>query len=103
MSQEQFATEIATALKRTIRNRRVHAKTIAIWTGANERTVKNWLSGVYGPSGDHLMILARHSDEVLSAILSMVGREELLPVVELGRLESRILDLLKLVRELIKS
>lgn len=102
MSQEQFATEIAAALKRTVANRHVQAKTIALWTGTNERTVKNWLSGAYGPSGDHLMVLARHSDEVLNAILTMVGHEELLPVIELAHLEARILDLLGLVRKLKK-
>ncbi len=96
MSQEQFATEIATALKRTVANRHIPVKTIALWTSTNERT------GAYGPSGDHLMVLARHSDEVLNAILMMVGHEELLPVIDLASLEARILDLLKLVRELMK-
>ncbi len=102
MSQEQFATEIAAALKRTVSSRQIQVKTIALWTGTNERTVKNWLSGAYGPSGDHLMVLARHSDEVLNAILMMVGHEELLPVIDLASLETRILDLLKLVRRLMK-
>jgi len=102
MSQEHFASEIAGALKRTIYDRHVQVKTIAAWTGANERTVKNWLSGLYGPSGDHLMILARHSDEVLAAMLSMVGREEMLPSIELADLEGRILKLLRLVRGLRK-
>jgi len=26
-------------------------KTVSGWTGANEKTVKNWFSGRYGPSG----------------------------------------------------
>jgi hypothetical protein len=45
------------------------------WTGANERTVKNWFSGRYGSSGDHLMALANHCDEVMEAIIRMTGRK----------------------------
>ena len=40
-----FALEIAAALERTLRDRNTRIKTAAGWTGANERTVKNWLSG----------------------------------------------------------
>jgi hypothetical protein len=48
------------------------------WTGANERTVKNWLAGTYGPNGEHLIDLFRNSDEVLEAFLSLAGREQVL-------------------------
>jgi hypothetical protein len=51
---------------------------IAGWTGANERTVKNWILGRYAPCGRHLVVLAQHSDEVLDTILAMAGRQELL-------------------------
>ena len=49
-------------------------KTVARWTGASERTVKNWLAGSSGPSGEHLIALARNSDEVFDAILILTGR-----------------------------
>jgi hypothetical protein len=42
-----FALEIAAVLERTLRDRNTRIKTVARWTGANERTVKNWLSGQY--------------------------------------------------------
>ena len=96
---EKFAVEIATALDRAANHHRVYVKTIAAWTGANERTVKHWLSGKYGPSGDHLMILARHSDEVLGAILSMVGRRDLLLSLKLDDIERRIGELANLAQE----
>jgi hypothetical protein len=73
-----FATKIALALKSELRNRNSRAKLVAGWTGANERTVKNWISGRYAPCGRHLVLLARHSDRVLDAILSMADRQDLL-------------------------
>ena len=44
------------------------------WTGASERTAKYWLSGERGPSGEHLIRLAQHSDAVLITILTMAQR-----------------------------
>ncbi len=44
------------------------------WTGASERTVKFWLAGEQGPSGDPLIALERHSDAVLFVLLALVGR-----------------------------
>jgi len=49
-------------------------KTAMRWTGASERTVKYWLAAERGPSGDHLIALARHSDAVYLTILLMAGR-----------------------------
>src|SRR5258708_22841402 len=68
----KFAAEIASALEKTLQHGERRIKTIARWTGANERTVKNWLSGKYGPCGTHLIVLMRCSDEVLNSVLSMV-------------------------------
>jgi NADP-dependent 3-hydroxy acid dehydrogenase YdfG len=45
------------------------------WTGASERTAKHWLSGLHGPSGAHLIVLARHSDHVMQTIIRLAGRE----------------------------
>jgi len=53
------------------------------WTGANERTVKNWLAGTYGPNGEHLIDLLRNSDEVLDAFLSLAGREQVIAAMKL--------------------
>ena len=75
-------------------------KTAAVWTGANEKTVKNWFSGRYGPSGEHLVALARHSDEVLGTFLAMAGRENLMVVTKLVAAEEAIQDLLAAVRSL---
>src|SRR5258708_19672403 len=39
---------------------------VAGWTGGNERTVKNWISGRYAPCGRHLVVLAHPSDQGLT-------------------------------------
>tara|TARA_R110002124_G_C8922216_1_gene511308 strand:+ start:287 stop:601 length:315 start_codon:yes stop_codon:yes gene_type:complete len=66
--ESDFAAAIAAALNRSLGPTRAGAKTASAWTGANEKTVKNWFSGRYGPSGQHLVALARHSDEVLGTL-----------------------------------
>lgn len=75
-------------------------KTVAAWTGANEKTVKNWFSGTYGPSGAHLIALVRNSDEVLGTFLAMAGREDLMVAIKLVAAEDAIAELLMAVREL---
>jgi hypothetical protein len=71
-----FAIKIALELKSELKDRNSRAKLVASWTGANERTVKNWILGRYAPCGRHLVILAQHSDHVLNAALSMAGRQD---------------------------
>lgn len=73
---------------------------MAAWTGANEKTVKNWFSGTYGPSGAHLIALASHSDEVLSTFLAMAGREDLMVAIKLAAAEQAVEELLEAVRQL---
>jgi hypothetical protein len=51
-------------------------KTVVALTGANERAVKNWFEARNGPSGEFLIELCRHSDEVLATFLLLAGRHE---------------------------
>ena len=60
-----FAMKIASTLKAELKDRNSRAKLVAGWTGANERTFKNWILGRYAPCGRHLVVLAQHSDQVL--------------------------------------
>ena len=73
---------------------------VASWTGANEKTVKNWFAGRYGPSGEHLVALARHSDEVLGTFLALAGRQDLMVAMKLAAAEQAIEELLAAVREM---
>jgi hypothetical protein len=95
----RFATEISAALQRASVESGLQIKTVAGWTGANERTVKNWFSGQYGPSGEHLLVLARHSHEVLKTMLAIMERRDLLIALEFTELEQRIARLTMLLQE----
>ena len=53
------------------------AKPLEMIPPGGERTVRNWMSGRYAPCGRHLVMLAKHSGQVLNNILSMAGRQEL--------------------------
>ena len=53
-----YARAIADALRTELGQSHRATKTLMKWTGASERTVKNWLSGAYGPSGDNLVQLS---------------------------------------------
>ncbi|AQS85690.1 MAG: hypothetical protein ABF876_12165 [Acetobacter aceti] len=72
-----FATVIADALRRDFGSTPAHVKHIARLTGANMRTVGNWLSAKNGPNGSSLVVLMRHSDEITMAVLKLSEREDL--------------------------
>jgi len=94
-----FAMKIASALTSELKDRNSRAKLVAGWTGANERTVKNWISGRYAPCGRHLVVLAQHSDKVLNAILLMADRQDLLLARRVGDLRRKVLELAVIIGE----
>lgn len=73
-----FAAVVADALRRDFGDTPAHVKHIARLTGANARTVQNWLQARNGPSGAGLVVLMRHSDEVTTAVLTLSERDMLL-------------------------
>ena len=92
-----FAMKIASALKSELKDRNSRAKLIAGWTGANERTVKNWIQGRYAPCGRHLVLLAQHSDQVLNAVLAMADRQDLLLARKVEDLRRKMFELAALM------
>lgn len=78
-----YVTVVAACLRKELGDTHQAVKTVMKWTGANERTVKNWLAGRYGPNGEYLIRLFRHSDEVLDAFLLLAGREEVIATQKL--------------------
>lgn len=66
---------IATALRQELGTTHQAVKLAMRWTGASERTVKYWFAGMTGPSGEHLIALARHSDVILGVFLQRAGRK----------------------------
>lgn len=73
-----YASAIASALRTELGQTHQATKTIMKWTGVSDRTAKNWLSGAYGPSGNHLIQLACESDAILNTLLVMAGRQQYL-------------------------
>jgi hypothetical protein len=58
-------------------------KEIGRITRTNQRTVRNWVDGRNGPSGENLVALMRCSDEVLTTVLALCGRHDLVPASSL--------------------
>lgn len=72
--QTRYRKAIADALRSELGPTHQAIKTAMRWTGTSERTAKYWMSGERGPSGEHLILLAQHSDAVLLTILTMAER-----------------------------
>ena len=85
-----FAKLVATALRASLRGQASAVKTVARWTGANERTVKNWLSGERGPSGDHFLGLAANCPGVLAAFLAAIHRNDCLVMADIDEARAKV-------------
>ena len=69
-----FADAVALAIKAEFGATPSTAKRVARLVSANERCVRNWLDGKNGPSGEHLIMLMRHSEMVTRSVLGLAGR-----------------------------
>jgi hypothetical protein len=96
----EFAAVIAQTLRETVGGTRMSVKTVMAYTGAGERTVKNWFEGKNGPNGENLVGLVRHSDEVLEAFLLMAGREDILAGKLLVDARDKLVEMLEIIDQL---
>ena len=96
----EFAAVIAETLRETFGGTRMSVKTVMAFTGAGERTVKNWFAGKNGPNGENLVELVRHSDEVLEALLLMAGRENILAGKLLFDARDKLVEMLEIIHHL---
>ena len=55
VSASEYRQAISAALTQEIGVAGSAAKVAIGWTGASERTAKNWMSGSYGPTTEHLI------------------------------------------------
>jgi hypothetical protein len=101
--QESYATSIADALRTELGQSHRATKTLMRWTGASDRTAKNWLSGCCGPSGGHLIQLARESDTVLAALLGLAGRNRHMVGADLLSIRNALVAATELVDALLTS
>jgi hypothetical protein len=95
-----FASAVAAALKRAYGGRHSAVKIVAGAVRTNERTVRNWFEAKNGPSGEHLLRLIHHSDEMLDSVLAMVGKREFAAALEIAKaklaLERALAELMRL-------
>ncbi len=96
----EYAAVIAETLRETFGGTRMSVKTVMSYTGAGERTVKNWFEGKNGPNGENLVGLVRHSDEVLEALLLMAGREDILAGKLLVDARDKLIEMLEIIYQL---
>ncbi|WP_136439350.1 hypothetical protein [Pacificoceanicola onchidii] len=101
MNNLDYRLEIAAALKRELGGSHRAIKATMNWTGASERTTKNWLAGTHGPAGVHLIELMRHSDEVAETVLTLCGRSEVAISLELACLRTALVRMLTTADEII--
>ena len=98
--QKRFADAIAVALRREYGGTHAAIKTVVALTGANERAVKNWFDAKNGPSGEFVIALCAHSDEVLETFLHMAGRTEHVKAKKVVEATSKLREILLALEEL---
>jgi hypothetical protein len=91
---KRFADAIATALRREYGGTHAAIKTVVALTGANERAVKNWFDAKNGPSGEFVILLCAHSDEVLETFLLMSGRREHVKAIKIVEATAKLREIL---------
>jgi hypothetical protein len=102
-SLDTYSAAISHALKSQLGMTHQAVKTVMKWTGAGERTVKNWFAGVSGPSGAHLIRLIQNSDETLAAILILAGRKEILAATRIIDIRDRLAEAVLEVDQLLRD
>lgn len=102
MNRIDYRPGIAAALERELGSSHKAIKTTMSWTGVSERTAKNWLSGTHGPSGEHLIELMRHSDEIMKTVLDLCTRHEVCLSLELNSLRVSLVRMLSAADKLIE-
>jgi hypothetical protein len=95
-----FAEVIAEALRRQYGGTPAAVKTVVRLTRANERAVKNWFDAKNGPSGENLVSLIRHSDEVLETVLALAGRQDLIVARKLTGAREKLKEMLAMIDDL---
>jgi len=96
-----YAASIATALRGELGDSHQAIKTVMRWTGETDRTTKNWVTGIRGPTGEHLISLARHSDAVFEVIIRAAGRESLLIALQLIDAREKLAAALEILDQLV--
>jgi len=95
-----FAEAIADALRREFGGTPGAVKKVVRLTRANERAVRNWFEAKNAPSGENLVILMRHSDEVLEAVLRLADRQDLVAARKLSAAREKLQEMLAMIDDI---
>jgi len=72
-------------------------------SGFFHQRLKNWLAGVSGPSGQHLVDLIRHSDDVLEVLLILAGRQKIVAVQKVFEVRNKLAETVNQIDELMDN
>lgn len=87
--------QIAAALRLDLGDTHRAIKTIMAWTGASERSAKNWITGATTPSAEYLIELMAQSEPVLRAVLELAKRGNSPASIQLPRLRQQLLEAIR--------
>lgn len=94
VSASEYREAISDALSQELGGAGRATKSTMRWTGASERTAKNWISGSYGPTGENLIALMKHSDTVFAVVLELAGRSEAISIARLRLVREELAGIL---------
>ncbi len=95
-----FQAAVADALRRDFGGAPSSVKHVAKLVNANERAVRNWFDARNGPSGEHLVMLMRHSTAVVEMVLALSGRSGLVQTKLVADAKERVRHILGLLDHL---
>jgi hypothetical protein len=95
-----FTQAIAQALRREYGHSPAAVKTVVRLTRTNPRAVRNWFAANNGPNGENLVVLARHSEEVLETVLQLAGRQDLVTARKFVGAREKLREMLEMIDEL---
>ncbi len=95
-----FTEAIAQALRREFGSSPAAVKTVVRLTRTNPRAVRNWFAANNGPNGENLVVLARHSEEVLETVLQLAGRQDLVTARKLAGAREKLREMLEMIDDL---
>lgn len=95
-----FVEAIAQALRREYGGSPAAVKVVVRLTRANPRAVRNWFSASNGPSGENLVALLRHSEEVLETVLFLADRHDLITARKLSGAREKLKAMLEMIDDL---
>ena len=96
-----FNIVISEALHEAFGDTHAAVKTVIVFTGVGERTVKNWFQGKNGPNRRNLLLLAMHSDLIFEAILIMANRQELLLAKKIVDNRDGLVEIVEIINNLL--